>query len=92
MGLEELLSGEANMPQPPIGLALARLAANRPLRLFVAAITGMSKAQLREFAADFRVLFNVAQSDIMVTKDSRLIDELRKYPHFVALFDRLSEL
>jgi hypothetical protein len=74
-----------------VTLSLRRLATNKDLRTFLTAICQYSKPKWAELAADCKVLYTVAQSSLLVTDDSTLMNEIVRAPHFACLFARITE-
>ena len=91
--LEDLLTQSvlSEGAKPSAELVIRRLATNKPLRLFLQSITMLSTNRFQEFMADFKALYNIAQSDIIATQDSGIMTEITKYPHFVAFLKRITE-
>jgi hypothetical protein len=93
MSLESLLAnlGTTEVSKPSAELIIRRLACNKPMRIFMQSIAGMSKDKFQEFVSDFRALYNIAQGDIIAKEDSGIMLEIVKYPHFLAFIKRLAE-
>jgi hypothetical protein len=91
--LEELLTQSvlSEGTKPSAEMVIRRLATNKPLRLFLQSITTLSTPRFQEFVADFRSLYNIAQTDVIATQDSGIMTEIMKYPHFVAFLKRITE-
>jgi len=68
---------------------IRRLAMNRDLKAFVTAVNKYSKADWATLKATFKTAYAIFQSSMLITNNSMLADELRKYPHLVVLFERI---
>jgi hypothetical protein len=92
MSIESLLENidKAAPPKLPPEIIIKRLAVNKPLRIFLQSINGMSDAAFALFVGDFHALYSIAQNDMIATQDSGIITELKKYSHFVTFIERLS--
>jgi hypothetical protein len=92
MSIESLLENIDKSAPPKIApeIIIKRLAVNKPLRLFLQSINSMSNAGFASFVGDFHALYSIAQNDMIATQDSGIIEELKKYPHFVTFIERLS--
>jgi hypothetical protein len=90
--IEELLSSE---PQAQVGpaqvtAAIRKLATNKDLRLFLTAICKYSKADWESMTRTCKMLYNVAQTSLLMRDDSHILGELVKYPHIAVFVDRLA--
>ena len=89
--LDDLLSDTPTKPEKPdVAMAIKMLATNRDLRIFLTAICKYSKNDWASLVRRCKLLYNVAQSSLLVRDDSHLMNELVKYPHIAAFADRLA--
>jgi hypothetical protein len=92
MSLESILEniGKTETPTASPELIIKRLAVNKPLRIFLQSINGMNNIQFASLVSDCKTLFTIAQNDMIMTKDSGILEQITRVPHFVAFIERLS--
>lgn len=71
--------------------AMRRLATNKDLRIFLTSVCKYSRRDWAQLTADCKALYTVAQSSLLVTDDSSLMNEITKVPHFAIFFARMTE-
>jgi hypothetical protein len=90
--IEELLSSTPAEHVGPaqITAAIRKLATNKDLRIFLTAICKYSKADWESMTKTCKMLYNVAQTSLLMRDDKHLFDELVKYPHIAVFVDRVA--
>lgn len=90
--VDELLSSEPVEQVGPaqVTAAIRKLATNKDLRIFLTAICRYSKADWASITKTCKMLYNVAQTSLLMRDDKHLLDELVKYPHIAVFVDRLA--
>lgn len=82
-----LTAAPETKPNPT--LAVANLATDKGVRVFMEYINRLPKARFDLLAKAVKTLFQIAQNDMVATEDSSLMQELVKYPHVAQFLKRI---
>jgi hypothetical protein len=88
--IEDMVNNAPPSRDENMVVAIRNLATNKELRMFLTAITRYSKADWSKMVRHVRTLYGVAQSSLLMSSDSSVMNELRKYPHISAFIERVS--
>jgi hypothetical protein len=88
--IEDMVNNAPPSRDENMVVAIRNLATNKELRMFLTAITRYSKADWSKMVRHVRTLYGVAQSSLLMSSDSSVMNELRKYPHIAAFIERVS--